>query len=62
MPLDRTFPMVAAKDVVRIAARLIQEEWSGTRVVELEGPRRVSSNEANALGNRCEPRRVSPEI
>jgi NAD(P)H dehydrogenase (quinone) len=55
MPLDRTFPMVAAKDVGRVAAKLIQEEWSGTRVVELEGPRRVSPNDlaaafASALG------------
>jgi NAD(P)H dehydrogenase (quinone) len=55
MPLDKTFPMVAAKDVGRVAAKLIQEEWSGTRVVELQGPHRVSPNDlaaafANALG------------
>ena len=31
-------PMVAAKDVGRLAADLIQEAWIDTRVVELEGP------------------------
>jgi NAD(P)H dehydrogenase (quinone) len=43
-PTDRAIPMVAAKDVGRVAAKLIQEDWSGTRVVELEGPQRVSPN------------------
>jgi NAD(P)H dehydrogenase (quinone) len=44
-PTDKAFPMVAAKDVGRVAADLIQEDWTGTRVVELEGPRRVSPND-----------------
>ncbi len=42
LPTDRAFPMVATQDVGRVAARLIQEDWTGTRVVELEGPARVS--------------------
>ncbi|MDB5486396.1 MAG: hypothetical protein JWQ58_111 [Reyranella sp.] len=42
LPTDRAFPMVATQDVGRVAARLIQEDWIGTRVVELEGPARVS--------------------
>lgn len=55
MPLDKPLPMVATQDVGRVAARLMQESWSGTRVVELEGPRRVSPNDlaaafAKALG------------
>jgi NAD(P)H dehydrogenase (quinone) len=45
MPTDSAFPMVAAKDVGRVAADLIQEDWVGTRVIELEGPRRVSPND-----------------
>jgi NAD(P)H dehydrogenase (quinone) len=66
MPLDKTFPMVAAKDVGRVAAKLIQEEWSGTRVVELEGPRRVSPNDlaaafANAPGKPVRAEAVPPE-
>jgi uncharacterized protein YbjT (DUF2867 family) len=54
-PLDRAVPMVATDDVGRAAAALLQERWQGTRVVELEGPQRVSPNAlaaafAKALG------------
>jgi len=54
-PLDKPFPMVATKDVGRTAAALIQEDWTGQRIVELEGPARVSPNDlasafASALG------------
>src|SRR6185295_10116259 len=48
LPTDKAFPMVAASDVGRVAAKLIQEEWSGVRVVELEGPSRVSPNDIAA--------------
>jgi NAD(P)H dehydrogenase (quinone) len=44
MPLDKRFAMVAAKDVGVTAAALIQQRWTGVRVVELEGPARVSPN------------------
>ena len=44
-PTDKAFPMVAAKDVGRLAADLIQEEWAGTRIIELEGPSRVTPND-----------------
>jgi NAD(P)H dehydrogenase (quinone) len=37
--------MDAAKDVGRVAADLIQEDWTGIRVVELEGPCRVTPND-----------------
>jgi uncharacterized protein YbjT (DUF2867 family) len=54
-PLDKPVPMVAAEDVGRAAAELLLEDRSGHRVIELEGPRRVSPNDlaeafANALG------------
>jgi len=54
-PLDRPVPMVATDDIGRVAAQLLQDTWTGARVVELEGPRRVSPNEiaaafADALG------------
>ena len=45
-PLDRSVPMVATEDVGRTAAALLQDEWTGARIVELEGPRRVSPNAA----------------
>ena len=47
-PLDKPVPMVATADVGRVAAQLLQETWSGKRVVELEGPQRVSPNELAA--------------
>lgn len=47
-PLDKPVPMVATADVGRVAAELLQETWSGRRVVELEGPQRVTPNEIAA--------------
>ncbi len=47
-PLDRPVPMVATADIGRVAAELLQENWSGHRIVELEGPRRVTPNQAAA--------------
>ena len=43
-PLDRPIAMIATDDVGRTAAALLQEQWEGRRVVELEGARRVSPN------------------
>ena len=47
-PLDKPVPMVATADIGRLAASLLQEHWTGHRVVELEGPRRVTPNEIAA--------------
>ncbi len=44
-PADKPVPMVATKDVGSVAATLLLEDWHGTRVVELEGPARVSPND-----------------
>jgi uncharacterized protein YbjT (DUF2867 family) len=44
-PLDKPVPMVATADVGRVAAALLLESWEGVRVVELEGPRRVTPND-----------------
>ena len=38
MPLDKPVAMVATKDIGAMAATLIQQDWTGNRVVELEGP------------------------
>jgi NAD(P)H dehydrogenase (quinone) len=43
-PLDRPIAMIATDDVGRTAAALLQENWEGRRVVELEGAQRVSPN------------------
>ncbi len=41
-PLDKPVPMVATADIGRLAATLLREDWQGGRVVELEGPHRVT--------------------
>ncbi|MDN7851627.1 NmrA family NAD(P)-binding protein [Burkholderia seminalis] len=60
-PLDKPVPMVATDDVGRTAAALMQDEWTGTRVVELEGPRRVSPNDLAAAFARVLGRPVHAE-
>ncbi len=47
-PLDKPVPMVATADIGSVAADLLIETWSGHRVVELEGPRRVTPNQIAA--------------
>jgi uncharacterized protein YbjT (DUF2867 family) len=47
-PLDKPVPMVATADVGRVAAELLQQTWNGTRVIELEGPERVTPNDIAA--------------
>jgi uncharacterized protein YbjT (DUF2867 family) len=44
-PLDHPIPMVATADIAHVLAAMLQETWSGARVVELEGPRRYSAND-----------------
>ena len=51
-PLDKPVPMVATADIGRVAAGLLREGWSGRRVVELEGPQRVTPNEIAAVFTR----------
>ena len=44
-PLDRGIPMVATDDIGRVVAEALTSDWSGRRVVELQGPRRYSPND-----------------
>jgi uncharacterized protein YbjT (DUF2867 family) len=52
-PLDHAVPMIAAEDVGRTAASLLQEDWAGQRIVELQGervtPNAIASAFAKAL-------------
>ncbi|CAH2811728.1 MAG: putative nucleoside-diphosphate-sugar epimerase [uncultured Caballeronia sp.] len=41
-PLDKRVPMVATADIGCVAADLLRESWTGRRIVELEGPQRIS--------------------
>lgn len=61
-PIDKPVPMVATPDIGSVAAELLQETGKGHRVVELEGPHRVTPNEiattfADQLGR---PVRMEP--
>jgi uncharacterized protein YbjT (DUF2867 family) len=47
-PLDKPVPMVATADVGRVAAELLQQDWTGRRAVELEGPSRSAPQDIAA--------------
>ena len=59
-PLDKPVPMVATADIGCLAAELLQE--TGNRVVELEGPHRVTPKEiaASFAGLLGRPVRMEP--
>lgn len=61
-PLDKPVPMVATADIGKLAAALLQEPWSGHRVVELEGPHRVTPNEIAAAFTNVLDRSVQMQI
>jgi len=44
-PADKKFPMIATKDIGILAGELIQQDWTGKRVIELEAAQRVSPND-----------------
>jgi uncharacterized protein YbjT (DUF2867 family) len=62
MPLEKPFSMVSALDVGRVAAKLVQESGPGPRLVNLEGPRKVSPNDLAAAFARALGRPVRAEI
>jgi NAD(P)H dehydrogenase (quinone) len=45
-PVIKEFPMVATQDIGELAARTLLESWKGSRVLELEGPKRYSPLDA----------------
>lgn len=53
-PLDKAVPMIATADIGVLAAQLLQQDWSGQRVVELEGqwvsPNDIAQTLAQILG------------
>ena len=61
-PLDKAIPMVATTDVGGVAAELLQDVWRGHRVVELEGPSRISPNDIAASFARLLNRNVGASI
>ena len=61
-PLDKPVPMVATADIGRVAAELLLETWKDHRLVELEGPHRVTPNEIAATFARLLGRPVRMEV
>jgi NAD(P)H dehydrogenase (quinone) len=58
-PLDHKFPLVATEDVGSLAAKVLTEDWTGNRFIEVAGPQRYSPNEiastfASVLGRNVE--------
>jgi NAD(P)H dehydrogenase (quinone) len=47
-PLERAYAMVATKDVGRIGAQILLQDWHGNRVIEISGPISYSSKDAAA--------------
>lgn len=37
--------MIATQDVAQVAAELMIESWEGRRIIEIEGPQRISPNQ-----------------
>ena len=61
-PLDKPVPMVATADIGSTAAALLHETWDGRRIIELEGPRRVTPNEIATVFSGLLDRPVRAEI
>jgi len=61
-PLEKAVPMVATADVGRVAAQLLQQSWTGARIVELEGPGRVTPKDVAATFARIVGHPVTTEV
>ncbi|HWT70761.1 MAG TPA: NmrA family NAD(P)-binding protein, partial [Oxalicibacterium sp.] len=61
-PASHPIPMVATRDIGRTATALLQETWVGTRVIELEGPRRYSADDIAAAFSRALGHDVAVEV
>ncbi len=59
-PLEKAWPMVATGDIGQLAAKLLREQWSGPRIIELEGPQRYSMQDAAKAYAAVAGREVSP--
>jgi len=60
--LDRPISMIATSDIGDQVARLLQENWSGQRIVELEAPERYSPNDVASTLTKVLKRPVKAEV
>jgi NAD(P)H dehydrogenase (quinone) len=56
---DRSLSMVATQDIGELAAKTLQQEWNGNRVLELEGPQKYSPTAAAVAFSRLLGRPVT---
>jgi uncharacterized protein YbjT (DUF2867 family) len=61
-PLDKPVPMVATADIGKVAAGLLQEKWDCHRIVELEGPTRITPNQIGATFAKLLDKSVRMEV
>jgi NAD(P)H dehydrogenase (quinone) len=61
-PIEKAVPMIATADIGRLAAKLLQEDWTGRRIVELESRHRVTPIEMAAAFTKILGREVRTEI
>ena len=61
-PLDKPVAMVACADIAALACDLLQQQWQGRRVMELEGPARISPDDIAAGFSRLLGHEVRAEI
>jgi uncharacterized protein YbjT (DUF2867 family) len=61
-PLDKPVAMVATADIGKVAAGLLQEKWDGHRIVELEGPTRITPNQIAATFTKLLGKPVHMEV
>jgi len=61
-PLDKAVPMIATADVGKLAASLLMQDWAGKRIVELEGPYRVTPNDVASTFSKILGRQVVAEV
>ncbi len=61
-PLDQAYPMVSVADVGERAASLLRENWAGKRIVELQGPEKVTPADIAAAFSKVLGKPVSAEI
>lgn len=61
-PLDKPVPMIATADVGRIASELLQQTWSGQRIVEIESLHRVTPNDIAQSFSKLLGRSIQAEV
>src|SRR3984957_1723070 len=60
-PLERKFPLVATRDIGLAGAKVLQESWTGERVLEVDGPEggtdlhQTAAAVGRALGRQVKP-------